>query len=407
MIRKPFIYYTILLFVTFTGMWIISSFVRMATDSPDSYPFVYYSAVMKDWGIIDYKDKEMPLSDLQGNKYTTAQFDSLMPFLNYRQLMADGRLPDSICGTAISPPLLRAATVVFRYAPRERKTLDKGLYILFESMPKRVGLEMPDDVFRLKDGIEFIDVQTNTVNREKSDLFARVLEKAGYTFPARWAIGNPNPRKPYDEGYFTLDSQGRLYHLKMVNNRPFVKDTRIDKDMDMVWFSMYEASNKRFYGFLFDPQGGLYILESREGQYVPVKLDIPPIDIDCDEVTVMGNLLYWTVIITTPQGRRYYGLETETLKRVSEHAIAREPNRWDKVSGWLFPFYITFQESDSHFLYPRLHVTEYRAWAINLLLALLVTVIASRRSDKLFAALFVALTGIAGIVAWLLMPKNR
>ena len=138
-----------------------------------------------------------------------------------------------------------------------------------------------------------------------------------------------------------------------------------------------------------------------------MKLDITPIDIDCDEVTVMGNLLYWTVIITTSQGRRYYGLKTETLKRVSEHAIAREPNRWDKVSGWLFPFYITFQEPDSHFLYPRLHVTEYRAWAINLLLALLVTVIASRRSDKLFAALFVALTGIAGIVAWLLMPKNR
>ena len=127
----------------------------------------------------------MPFNDLQGNKYTTAQFDSLMPFLNYRQLMADGHLPDSICGTAISPPLLRAATVVFRYTPRERKTPDKGLYILFESMPKRVGLEMPDDVFRLKDGIEFIDVQTNTVNREKSDLFARALEKAGYTFPTR------------------------------------------------------------------------------------------------------------------------------------------------------------------------------------------------------------------------------
>ena len=146
MIRKPYIYYTILLFVTFTGMWVIPSFVKMATDSPDGYPFVYYSALMKDWGIIDYRNKEMPLRDLRGNTYTMAQSDSLLPLLNYRQLMADGRLPDSICGTAISPPLLRAATVVFRYAPRERKSPDKGLYILFESMPKRVGLEMPDDV---------------------------------------------------------------------------------------------------------------------------------------------------------------------------------------------------------------------------------------------------------------------
>lgn len=407
MIRKKYIYNTILFFVTGIGLWLFSSFVKMATYSPARYPFVYYSSIMGDWGIVDYKDREMPLSDLQGNKYTVAQFDSLMPLLNYRQLMADGRMPDSIRGVAVNPRLLHASSVVFRYAPKERKTPNHGLYILFESMPKRVGLDMPDDVFRLKDKIEFIDVQTNKVNKEKSLIFEKAFEKAGYTFPARWTNGNPNPRKAYDEGYFSLDAKGRLYHIKMVNGRPYVRDTRLSEGMEILWFSMYEAPNKRFYGFLFDKQGNLYIVESHEGKYVPVKIDMEPIDMECDHVTVMGNLLYWNVFTMTPQGRKYYALETSTLKKVSEYAIERQPNKWDHLSKWLFPYYLTFQEPDSSYIYPRIHFTGFQGVGINLLLAVLVGILFSgKRKRKIADMLFVALTGIVGFTALFLMSRN-
>ncbi len=408
MIRNKYTYFTILFFITLIALWSIPSFVRMAVYSPDKYPFVYYSALMHDWGIVDYKNKEMPLSDLRGNKYTSAQFDSLMPFLNYRQLISDGRLPDSICGTAITPPLLRSNSVVFRYSPKERRTPDKGLYVLFESMPKRVGLKMPEDVFRMKDKIEFIDVQTNTVNKEKSVIFAQALEKAGYAFPSQWTVGNPNPRKAYDEGYFSLDAEGRLYHIKMVNNRPFVRNSHLDKEIDIAWFSMYEAFNKRFYGFLFDKQGCVYIIESREGKYVPIQLDIDAINIDCDHVMVMGNMLYWTVSVTTSQGRKYYGLETSTLKKVAVHTIDRRPGKWDYVSKWLFPYYLVFQSPDSDYVYPRIHVTGWYGLGINVLLALFVGIVLSgKRNGKIFNIVFVALTGIAGFTALLLMSKNN
>ncbi|MDR1525892.1 MAG: DUF4857 domain-containing protein, partial [Tannerella sp.] len=65
MIRKKYTYYIILIFITLTGLWVIPSFVKKATDSPDNYPFVYYSSIMKELGIIDYRDKKMPLSDLK------------------------------------------------------------------------------------------------------------------------------------------------------------------------------------------------------------------------------------------------------------------------------------------------------------------------------------------------------
>lgn len=389
-------------------MWIIPSFVKKATYSPDNYPFVYYSSVLKELAIVDYKDKKMPLSDLRGNKYNTAQFDSLMPLLNFRQLMADGRLPDSIGGYEVTPPLLRSKMVVFRYNPIELQTPNVGLYILFESMPKRVGLEMPEDVFRMKNEIEFVDTETNSINQTKSDLFQQALDKAGFKFPSQWLIGNPNPRKPYDEGYFSLDAEGNLFHMKMVNGRPYVRNTQASENIDIAYFSILEVSDKRFYGFLFSKGGDIYILEGKDGKYEPLKLDIPPIDLKQDQVTIMGNLLYWTVSVATLQNKQYYGLETESLKQLANYSVDRTDNKWDKVSKWLFPYYLSFQDSNSDYVAPHFHYTGLYGFGVNIVLALIACVIFSKsRNKKIFNTLYILITGLAGLVAILLLPNFR
>lgn len=402
------IYLLILLFITLIGMWLIPSLIRKATYTPDNYPFVYYSSILKELGIVNYKDKKMPLTDLKGNKYTTAQFDSLMPLLNYRQLMSDGRLPDSIAGHEITPPILRSKSVVFKYSPTDIQTPKVGLNILFESMPKRVGLEMPEDVFRMKDKIEFIDDNTNTINERKSNNFQQALEKEGYSFPTQWLEGNPNPRKPYDEGYFCLDANNNLFHMKMVNDRPFVRNTHVSDSINIAYFSMLEVSDKRFYGFLFSKEGNLYIVEGDEGKYKPVQLDLPPLDLKQDQITIMGNLLYWTIWVTTPNGRNYYALESASLKKVAEYNVFREENKWDKISEWIFPYYLTFQNSNSSYIVPEFHFTSIYGFGINILLAILSILFFSRDPKKrIFYSLYILITGIAGFIAILILPNFR
>jgi hypothetical protein len=406
--NKKKIYYVILVFATLIGLWLIPAFVKKAAFSPDNYPFVYYSSVLKELGIIDYKDKKVPLSDLEGHKYTVEQFDSLMPLLNYRQLMADGRLPDSIGGYAVTPPLLRSKSVVFRYHPTDAQSPETGLYVMFESMPKRVGLEMPEDVFRMKSRIEFIDMATNTVNQAKSNLFQLALEKEGFQFPAKGVWGNPNPRKPYDEGYFCLDNAGKLFHLKMVNGRPFVRDTHAGDSLRIAHFSMYEAGDKRFYGFLFSEEGDSYIIENNEGKYTLSKLDVPSLALDKGQLYVMGNLLYWTVSITTPAGRTYYGLEAESLKRIAEYKVDRTENNWDKAAKWLFPYYLSFEDENDNFVLPHIQWTGIAGFALHIVLAFVAGIFLYRsRGKRIFGFVYTLLTGIAGFVALLLLPRSN
>lgn len=405
---KRVIYVAILLCTTLAAMWLLPALVRKATYTGNDYPFVYYGAVLQGFGLIDYTDKEFPLTDLQGNRYSPPQFDSLMPLLNFRQLMSDGRLPDSLGGYELSPLLLRTSTVIFRHSPSDWQ-FAPPLHVLFESMPKRVGLELPPDMFRLHNGIEFIDAASNRTDTEKSMRFNQAFDKAGFRFPAVWAAGNPTPRKPYDEGYFVLDSAGNLFHLKMVNGRPYVRDTRLGDSIDILRFDMYESYDKRFYGFLFDRQGGLYIVESDDnGGYRPLRLDMDNMDPSTDRITVMGNLLYWTVTIDTPAGRRYYALESSTLQRVDEHFIARTPDRWERTARLLFPCYMATDDWSGASMAPTMLFTGFAALPVNIVAAVAIFLLAAGSPGRRSAlAAYVLLTGICGLLAVMLLPGLR
>jgi len=403
---KKIIYLSILIFVTLIGMCGIPSLVKKATYSPDDYPFIYYSSLLKELCYVDFHNKETPMRDGAGNLYTTAEFDSLMPLFNFRQLMVDGRLPDSISGHEITPQILMAKSVMYRFSPAKLQTPELGLYLMYESMPKRVGLDLPEDVFRMTDKIEFIDDATNSVNQAKSQMFQEALEKVGYAFPAQWVSGNMNPRKRYDEGYFSLDNNNKLFHLKMVNGRPYVRDTHVGDSVDIEGFTMFEATDKRFYGFLFDKTGNIYIVEGDEGKYKPLKLDIPSIDLKKDDVMMMGNLLYWTVSVTSDKGKDTYALETESLKSLQEVHLDRTPGKWDKVSEWIFPAYLTFEHNNTDYVYPRFTFTGYKAFALNFVLALLVALFVPNPNKKrIFSFVYILLTGIAGLIALLLLPN--
>ncbi|MDR1414328.1 MAG: DUF4857 domain-containing protein [Odoribacteraceae bacterium] len=389
------------LLVTALAAWVLPALVQKATRSPERYPFIYYSSLLRELCVIDYGDDDEPLQDLAGKRYTTAQFDSLLPLLNYRQLMADGHLPDSIDGIAITPPVLHAASFVFRRYPAESDAPPPVLHVLFESMPRRVGIEMPGDVFRLDDKIEFIDCRDNRVNEEKSARFQQMLERRDYHFPARWNAGNPNPRKAYDEGYFSLDADGRLFHIKMVNGRPYVRDTRASETVDIAAFSVLEVASKRFYGFLFGGQGEVYILEANDGAYHLARLDIAPFDLHHDQLTIMANLLYWNVAVTTPAGRVYYALRSDDLARVAEHRVAHAPDTWERLAGRLFPLRLTLEASNSAYIRPRLHLA--LAW-MHAPLALLAVAFAGGCWRRLLYAIYILIAGIPGAIALLVMP---
>ena len=218
---KSLIFSIILVSVTLLASWTVPALVPKMTDDSHSYPLMYYSARLKELCVIDFREHKNSFYDIHGNEYPRAQYDSLLPLLNYRQLAMEGQLPDSLEGQAIDVKILRSKQVMFRFRPVDVLSPQPAMGVLLEAMPKRGNITLPGDYFRMDRELTFVDAQSNSVNRQKSEIFTKELIKKGFHFPVKAYWGNPTVRKPYEEGYFCLDSKGALFHLKMVNGRAF------------------------------------------------------------------------------------------------------------------------------------------------------------------------------------------
>jgi hypothetical protein len=401
--------YTILLLVVTTLVlsWAAPALVKMATGSAHSYPFVYYSSLLQRFVIKKTVNNKPTHYDTDGRQYTREQYDSITPLFSYRQLMLINALPDTILGVGIEPRVLRSKTVMWRYAPRDMHQPVLPLYIMYEAMSGRASLESPDDVFRLKDNIEFVDKLTNAVNEDKSALFQQKMEKEGFAFPAQRVWGNLSIRKPYDEGYFVLDSRRQLFHIKQVNGRPYVRNTRAGDSISIAHFDVLEVADKSIYGFALSADGSVYTL-STEG-YALTRFDIPAIDLNAHSVMLMGNVFYWIVNVQTPDSSAYHVLEAGTLLRHDaphvEHAAA---DAWGTAQKWLFPVYISLSSKNSAYLTPTLHTNFGIALLLGHLIGigLVLTLWRKRKFPLRFAAVSVIiLFGISGLIANFIINK--
>ena len=187
--------------------WLLPWCYAFVFASPSWSPFTLYSCVTHGFASVDFdRENNVAGRDLQGNTYTQQQFDSILPTFYYRQLAAEGRFPSEIEGVAVESRDVERTNFMFRTSPGEINRRRPTVYQLLESMPDRIDLEPATDVFRITgEGIEFVDMETNTIDQKKSAAFTKVLRDKGFSFPARVVSGNPSTRKRYDNGYLLVD----------------------------------------------------------------------------------------------------------------------------------------------------------------------------------------------------------
>ena len=127
-------------------VWQLPWCYAFLTLKPVKTPFTMYSSVLGDFVITQLdENKQLHRYDTKGNTYTQQQVDSLLPSLYVRQLTADERFPDTICGKAVSPKDIQLTNFTFKSVPSAINASQTGLYFLMESMSKRVDLKMPED----------------------------------------------------------------------------------------------------------------------------------------------------------------------------------------------------------------------------------------------------------------------
>ena len=303
---------------------------------PSRTPFSMYSCVIGDFLSMGYEESVgLIRRDQSGNNYTQEQTDSILPLFYVRQLMADERFPDSLMGVPVSPRQVQITNFNFRVSAADINAPSVPLYPLLESMSGRVDLKMPDDVFRITPhGIEFIVMENNTIDQEKSKVFTEVLKKKEFRFPAQYVAGNPSTRKEYDEGYLILDAEGKLFHMKQTQGRPYVRAIPLPEGLNAKYLFITEFQDRKTLGYITDVNNNFYVLKNKT--YEVIKTGLPSYNPETDNFSIFGNMFDWTVCVTTDTAEEYYALDADDYSLIKSVSF---PTSSNGMSGLRFTSY--------------------------------------------------------------------
>lgn len=348
--------YIIILLGIIVLTWVIPSIYELVLPRTDKTPFVVYSCLDSTFIKFETTDKQVKYIDFYGQEFTKAQADSLLPLFSFRQLVAEGRLPDSLYGVELTPKLIQQNSFHFKTSPKQLNKPAVGLYTLLESASGQVDLKLPPDVFRLtNDGLEFIDCETNKVNQAKSLSFSRELTKHGFVFPVQLIWGNGTTRKDYDNGFLLTDSENKLYQLKMVQGTPFVQEiSNIQYPIsNFIQLFTIEPANREWMGLVVDDTYQLYVVRSN-GELVHVGIDA--YDPQNMQITITGDLFHWTITEYTATDSRYYAVDAKTFEQVA-CAIIPDPDKplAQRIEKWILPLRLRFSSWRTQMIAPNIN----------------------------------------------------
>lgn len=375
----------------------------LAFEKPIHAPFVMYSCIDHDFMIQRFGQGAVR-QDNRGNQYTRDEFELKLPLFYIRQLLISGTMPDTINGVAMDVHEISKARSFFRYRPNVMIAPDPGLYPLFESESGRASLEMPLDYFRIKQRMEFINAKDNQTDERKSQMFTSVLQNRGFDFPAKMIAGIPTTRKTCDEGYIVIDGKDQMFHIKMIEERPYVKAVEVPDNLKFKHIACVDFKDKKYYSYLITTNNEVYILTQDE--YELIKLPVEGFNAEKEELRIYGNLFYYTIIL---KGENYIKVtvlddQYNKIDEYNETWTKRSERIEGKVFSYIFPAQINMVNKESSFTNFYLEKSKGYSWLLlNMLFMIVHFGIIRRGGLKLWKNLLdfavIAVTGIFGFLA--------
>ena len=375
----------------------------MAFEKPIKKPFVMYSCIDDDFFILR-AGTPTTFEDKKGNKYTRDQYEQKLPMWNFQQLMVSGKMPDTIKGKAMDMHDIGRNRSFERYKPEDMNCPKSQLFPLFESQSGRASLELPNDYFRITWRMEFIDAGTNKILEEKSQLFSAALYHFGFTFPATRIEGLPTTRKSCDEGYLIVDSADKLFHVKLIKGKPFVKKVNLPEGLKFKHIICVDFKDKRYYAYLFSEKNEIFILTQDE--YELIKFPVTEFKAENCELKLYGDLFNYNVTVDSEDHTDVIILDKEYKKVASyqESFPVLSERTEGKIFSYIFPVQLSMEDPNSKYIDFFWKGSGGMGWIIlNLLLVAVHFALLRRRKavikGHVIDLALVAVTGIYGFLA--------
>ncbi|MGL6258036.1 DUF4857 domain-containing protein [Vibrio sp. WXL210] len=237
--------------------------------------YVFYSNLLQDFVYQKNGENHTFFYGTPSAKLNKAEFETALPFVYWKNLDIQGKLPIEVEGKHYDKHQIRTSRMSLQYAPDRFNNIEAQLYPLFNPISHLGSIRFPE-VALTTSSDRFIAYQAETAKPDPS-LSMRLNSKAsavGLRFPIRSVWGKTTNMKPFDWGYFVKDDAGKIYNLGMTDDQIYVKPVTVPAGIQEIeYIQVSENRQKLFYGYAIDTQSQVFLIRYPDYQFVQLDLD--------------------------------------------------------------------------------------------------------------------------------------
>lgn len=278
--------------------------------------YIFYSPIVKDFVYQKNFGKHQFEYGIKDKKtFDRIEYESYLPFVYWRNLDIQGKLPVKIENKIFDKNTIKDSRLSFSYNPTLLKKQEIQMYPLINPQSKIGMIKFPEEMIALrKNGINIYDYDNGlnkNMTKELEDLL--ILKKVSFPIKSIW--GKSTNMKPFDLGYFILDSNEKLFRLNRYDNKIHLEKVKYPDGIKIEFIKISENKKRELAGYAIDSSNSFYIIDYQTLKFK--KIELNGFDYKNMKLLFISNPKYYLVRYTNDD--KYYGVVFDkNFKKLNE-----------------------------------------------------------------------------------------
>jgi len=255
--------------------------------------YIFYSNIINDFVYQkNYGKHKFEYGIKNSSSFSRAIYESYLPFVYWRNLDIQGKLPLDINKNIYSKKIIKTSRLGFSYHPEFLKDLEVNLYPLFNPLSHKGMIKYPEEMFIISsNGAVVYNFDEGVSQKLTQELNIKLLNN-NFSFPAKHIWGKPTNMKPFDKGYLVLDNKSNLFNIQRDNSIIRVIKVNYPKNINLKFMKISENKQKKLAGYAIDSQSNFYLLD---WNFNFNKIDLPNFDYKKMKLKLISNPINYLI----------------------------------------------------------------------------------------------------------------
>ncbi|WP_087024745.1 DUF4857 domain-containing protein [Thaumasiovibrio subtropicus] len=211
----------------------------------------------------------------QSNSLTKAQFEQSLPFVFWKNLDIQGKLPITINGHSFDKRTIRASRMSLQYTPERLTPPRVSLYPFFNPLSHKGSIPFPSEAFVVhQDKFLIYESESRQKDTELGDRLNQLANEQNMAFPIANVWGKTTNMKPFDWGYFVQDNEGKLFNLGRTDNQVYLTSIDLPNTLgEIAFIHVAENRQKAFYGYAINQDSDVFLIRYPDYHFIPLSLE--------------------------------------------------------------------------------------------------------------------------------------